>query len=95
MATPKTPIKTLLPVGRCNNCMWYYHEDDEDINECPHCKTDAYLMDMPEIVHCVNNHERLVEALRGLISEFYSNQLGGIHFVKKAEQALKHESEGE
>lgn len=56
---------TLYPVGRCNNCLWYYHaEDDEKTGlECPNCKTDRHLMDMPEIVRAVNSHEALVEAL--------------------------------
>lgn len=50
----------LLPIGRCNKCMRYYHEE---VDECLYCMSDKYLMDMPEIVKAVNMHDELVSTL--------------------------------
>ena len=38
---------------RCNNCYWVGQEDDlkqleDEINGCPNCETDGYLMDIEE-----------------------------------------------
>ena len=57
----------LYPLGRCNNCLFYRH-NDEDLPEgnCPNCKTDEYLMDMPEIAAS----PELYEALKKLHEEY-------------------------
>lgn len=48
-ATAKA-FENLLPVGRCNGCLTYFPADRwDEMTECPHCKTDNYLMDMPEL----------------------------------------------
>ena len=39
-------IKPSYPLGRCNNCYTYYHDE---ITICSVCNTDKYLMDMPEL----------------------------------------------
>lgn len=68
--TTKIEVKPIYPIGRCNNCFWYFHESDQThadqighILECPKCKTDAYLMDMPEIAIAVNQFDKMQEAL--------------------------------
>lgn len=47
------------PTIRCNMCDTYFDDDDdlelidvdgEIIQACPKCKTDAYLMDLQEVV---------------------------------------------
>lgn len=55
---------TLLPIGRCDNCMWYFHYEEEASNGCPKCKTNEYLMAMPEIKIACNAHEDLVLACK-------------------------------
>ena len=55
--------KTLVPVCRCNNCMTYFHED---VTTCPKCKTDGYLMDLPELAAA----PELADALE-LLAEYF------------------------
>ena len=55
--------KTLVPVCRCNNCMTYFHED---VTTCPKCKTDGYLMDLPELAAA----GELADALE-LLAEYF------------------------
>ena len=55
--------KTLVPVCRCNNCMTYFHED---VTTCPKCKTDGYLMDLPELAAA----GELADALENILREF-------------------------
>jgi hypothetical protein len=60
----KQKSKPLYPLGRCNNCLWYYHTDE--IKECPNCKTDAYLMDIPELFLASEMFETLKDTLETL-----------------------------
>jgi len=57
---PQHTPAPILPLGRCNNCHWYY---EEEIDECPNCKTNTYLMDIPEIARAVNSHEALLKRI--------------------------------
>lgn len=47
----KNQIVKVYPVGRCNNCMTYFHEDDRTYNEgiCRNCGNGDALMDMPKL----------------------------------------------
>lgn len=41
----KEEIKQQYTKTRCNGCMTYF-DYDENLEECPFCKTDAYLTDL-------------------------------------------------
>lgn len=58
----------IYPTGRCNNCFTYYHDENDLVDgNCPKCKTDKYLMDMPEIIHTVNMHHTLINTCQDVL----------------------------
>lgn len=83
-----TPV---LPVGRCNNCFWYWHEYQEcpDLI-CPKCRTEEYLVEMPEIIRAVNEYEANQSAIKQLTKERDAEVLKNAALLGAAKAAMRH-----
>lgn len=81
-------IKPSYPLGRCNNCFKYYHDE---VTICINCNTDKYLMDMPElklIPDLLSSLEDCTEQLR-LFLELHEDDEDAPPILEEAYKVLK------